>query len=81
MVAPATLTAAGVMTLPLLAMGVDHLTAVQWIIGLVAGGLAYTAVLLITRELSPDELRSVLARSARALPRPAPSRSQRTRSR
>lgn len=56
-----TLTAAGVMTLPLLVAGVDHLTAIQWIGGLVAGGLAYVAVLLITRELSPGELRSVAA--------------------
>ncbi len=56
-----TLTAAGVMTLPLLAVGVDHLTAIQWIGGLVAGGLAYVAVLLITRELSPDEIRAFAA--------------------
>jgi len=68
-----TLTAAGVMSLPLLAMGVDHLDAVQWIIGLVAGGLAYAAVLLITRELSPDELRSVVARFRSGLSRDLPA--------
>ncbi len=64
-----TLAAAGVMTLPLLVLGVDHLTAVQWIIGLVAGGLAYMAVLLITRELSPHELRSVVERLRSGLSR------------
>ena len=72
-----TLMAAGAMTLPLLAVGVDHLAALQWIIGLSAGGLAYAAVLLITRELSPKELRSVAAglRSAIARDPPASRRS------
>jgi O-antigen/teichoic acid export membrane protein len=57
-----TLIAAGVMSLPLLAMGADRLSAVQWIVGLGLGGLAYAAVLLITRELSVNELRGVAAR-------------------
>ena len=64
-----TLAAAAVMTLPLLAVGVDHLGAVEWIVGLVCGGLAYGAVLLITRELSPGELRSVAARLRSGLAR------------
>lgn len=56
-----TLIAAGVMALPLLVIGVDHLDPVQWIAGLIAGGLAYFLVLLGTRELSVGELRSVVA--------------------
>lgn len=64
-----TLAAAGVMMLPLLALGVDHLGAVEWIVGLVGGGLAYAAVLLVTRELSPGELRSVAARLRSGLSR------------
>jgi O-antigen/teichoic acid export membrane protein len=57
-----TVMAAAVMALALLAMGTDHLSAVQWIVGLGLGGLVYGAVLLITRELSVGELRSVAAR-------------------
>jgi O-antigen/teichoic acid export membrane protein len=57
-----TLIAAGVMALPLLAMGTNHLSAVQCIVGLAAGGSAYAAVLLITRELSVGELRTIAAR-------------------
>ena len=65
--------AAGAMTLPLLALGVDHLTAVQWVIGLVAGGLVYAAVLLITRELSSHEVRSVAERLRSGLSRNPPA--------
>jgi O-antigen/teichoic acid export membrane protein len=68
-----TLMAAGAMTLPLLALGVDHLTAVQWVIGLVAGGLVYAAVLLITRELSSHEVRSVAERLRSGLSRNPPA--------
>lgn len=56
-----TLMAAGVMALPLLAMGTDRLSAVEWVVGLGLGGLAYAAVLLATRELSITELRTVAA--------------------
>ena len=50
-----------VMAVPLLAIGTEHLSPGQWIIGLALGGLAYAGVLLITRELTRDELRSGLA--------------------
>lgn len=66
-----TLAAAGVMALPLLALGTDHLSAIRWIVGLGVGGLAYAAVLLMTRELTVDELRTVAARLRSGL-RPAP---------
>lgn len=57
-----TLTAAAVMTLPLLAMGVDHLSVTEWVVGGVGGILAYVAVLLLTRELSLAELRVLASR-------------------
>jgi O-antigen/teichoic acid export membrane protein len=57
-----TLIAAAVMSLPLLLMGVDHLSPVQWIVGLGLGGLVYAAVLLITRELTVNEVRTLVVR-------------------
>jgi O-antigen/teichoic acid export membrane protein len=57
-----TLLAAGAMALPLLVLGTGHLNAVEWIAGLVSGGLVYAAVLLLTRELSVGELRAVAAK-------------------
>jgi O-antigen/teichoic acid export membrane protein len=57
-----TLMAAAAMALPLLAVGTSQLSAVEWVVGLTTGGLAYAAVLLVTRELSIDELRQVMAR-------------------
>jgi O-antigen/teichoic acid export membrane protein len=56
-----TLIAAGAMALPLLIIGVDHLSPIQWAAGLGAGGLAYLLVLFGTGELSVGELRSVAA--------------------
>jgi hypothetical protein len=49
------------MALPLLIIGVDHLSPIQWAAGLSAGGLAYLLVLFSTGELSVGELRSVAA--------------------
>jgi O-antigen/teichoic acid export membrane protein len=57
-----TLGAAAAMTLPMLAMGVDHLSVPEWVVGGAGGLAAYVAVLLLTRELSPAELRLVAAR-------------------
>ncbi|MGA2012869.1 MAG: oligosaccharide flippase family protein [Solirubrobacteraceae bacterium] len=54
-----TLMAAGAMALPLLAIGVDRLGAIQSIIGLIAGGLAYGLVLLVTGEVSVGEVRRI----------------------
>lgn len=56
-----TLTAAAVMAVPLLIIGSNHLDPVQWAAGLTIGGLAYVLVLLLTRELSVDELRRIMA--------------------
>jgi O-antigen/teichoic acid export membrane protein len=57
-----TLAAAAAMILPLLAMGTDHLTALQWVVGAAGGLAAYVGVLLLTRELSFSELRVVASR-------------------
>jgi putative polysaccharide biosynthesis protein len=57
-----TLTAAAVMTLPMLAAGVDHLSPAEWVVGGATAIAAYVAVLLLTRELSFAELRLVASR-------------------
>jgi O-antigen/teichoic acid export membrane protein len=57
-----TLVAAAVMTVPLLAAGVDHLSVPEWVLGASGGLVAYVAVLLLTRELSVAELRAVASR-------------------
>jgi O-antigen/teichoic acid export membrane protein len=66
-----TLLAAGAMALAMAAIGTEHLSVLQWIGGGCAGGLAYGAVLLLTRELSVAELRAVAARLRVALHRTA----------
>lgn len=57
-----TVAAAGAMALVLLLFGTVHLSPVQWVAGAVAGGLAFAAVLLLTRELTPAEIRTVGSR-------------------
>jgi stage V sporulation protein B len=57
-----TLIAAGAMVLPMLAVGTNHLSVADWLIGLSAGGASYIAALLVTRELSVGELRGIVAR-------------------
>jgi O-antigen/teichoic acid export membrane protein len=57
-----TLVAAAAMTVPLLTVGVDHLSAVQWVVGGAGGVTAYVVTLLLTRELSMAELRLVASR-------------------
>jgi len=57
-----TLLAAGAMALVLLAFGTAHLSPVQWLGGLAGGGVAFAAVLLLTRELSVAELQGVGAK-------------------
>jgi len=57
-----TLIAAGAMMLPMLLAGTSHLSLAGWLGGASAGGAAYAAVLLLTRELSVAEVRSVTAR-------------------
>jgi len=52
-----TILAAGAMAFPLLLIGTHHLSAVQWVIGLTAGVICFVAVLLVSREISLDELR------------------------
>ncbi|MGA2013766.1 MAG: oligosaccharide flippase family protein [Solirubrobacteraceae bacterium] len=54
-----TLLAAAAMALALLAFGTGRLSAVGWVAGLALGGGAYLGVLLVTRELSVGELRSL----------------------
>ncbi len=62
-----TLAAAGAMALPLLAFGTGRLSAIAWVIGLVLGISAYLGVLLLTREITADELRSAVAATRRRL--------------
>lgn len=65
-----TLAAAGVMALPLLAMGSQRLSVLGWIAGLVLGSLGYVAVLLVTGELTAGELRSLVVGVRRRLAGP-----------
>jgi stage V sporulation protein B len=62
-----TLASAGAMALPLLAFGTGRLSAIAWVIGLVLGISAYLGVLLLTREITADELRSAIAATRRRL--------------
>jgi hypothetical protein len=48
-------------------MGTGDLSPIQWVVGLVGGGAAYVAVLLLTREVSPGEFRSLTVRPLQAL--------------
>jgi O-antigen/teichoic acid export membrane protein len=61
------LLAAGALAGILLLMGTGDLSPVEWVVGLVGGGAAYIAVLLLTREVSPGEFRSLTVRPLRAL--------------
>ncbi len=60
-----TVLAAGAMALPMLAIGTQHLTAVQWCIGLGAGTAAYGAVLILTREISIEQMRAIAGKLRR----------------
>jgi O-antigen/teichoic acid export membrane protein len=55
-----TLVAAAAMALVLLAFGTNHLSLAEWLGGGFASVLTFAAVLLLTRELSGDELRSAV---------------------
>jgi O-antigen/teichoic acid export membrane protein len=51
------LAAAAVMAAVLYAIGTDSLSLEQWLLGATGGTLAYGAVLLVTREITPGEIR------------------------
>ena len=57
--------AAAAMAGVLFAIGTAHLSAVQWVAGSLAGGLAYLVVLLVSRELGLAELRGAVRDVAR----------------
>lgn len=57
-----TLMAATAMALPLLAVGTDHLSVLDWLVGSCVGTAAYLGTLLLTRELTVQELRAAAAR-------------------
>jgi O-antigen/teichoic acid export membrane protein len=68
-----TVAAGGVMALILFAFGTDHLSVLQWIVGGCAGVAGFSVVLVLTREISLDELklgvervRAYVARTRRA---------------
>jgi O-antigen/teichoic acid export membrane protein len=68
-----TLLAAGWMAVGLLAVGTDHLTPAQWVLGATAGGVCYASILVVTGELSLTELRTVATKlSSRARPSISP---------
>jgi hypothetical protein len=62
-----TLIAAGAMAVPLLSVGVDHLSLAGWLLGVSAGAATYVAVLIATREVSIAELRAIASRLRPAL--------------
>jgi O-antigen/teichoic acid export membrane protein len=68
-----TLLAAAVMALALWAIGTGHLSAGQWIAGSVLGAVGYAAALLVTREVSVSELRTIAARLRARAQRPRAS--------
>lgn len=59
--------AAGALAAVLALVGTGTLSPLEWVLGLVGGGTAYVAVLLLTREVSPSEFRSLFLRPLRAL--------------
>lgn len=61
------LLAAGATVLALLAIGNNDLSVLQWAAGLLVGTAAFVAVLLLTRELTPSEIRSLFRVPTRAL--------------
>jgi O-antigen/teichoic acid export membrane protein len=61
------LLAAGAMAAVLALAGTGSLSALQWLAGLAGGGAAFTAVLLLTGEVSPGELRSLPGFPLRAI--------------
>jgi O-antigen/teichoic acid export membrane protein len=59
--------AAGALAAVLALVGTGSLSPLQWIVGLAGGGAAFVVVLLITREVSPGEFRSLPLRPLKAL--------------
>jgi len=62
-----TLVAGGAMALVLFALGTSHLSPGQWVAGLCAGVAAYGGMLLLTHELSLDEVRVIAHQLWKAL--------------
>ncbi len=62
------LLAAGVAALVMVAIGTGELSAVDWILGATLAPAAYIAGLLLTREVSLDELRTTAVRARQLLP-------------
>ena len=55
------------MALVLFALGTSHLSPGQWVAGLCAGVAAYGGMLLLTHELSLDEVRVIAQQLWKAL--------------
>jgi O-antigen/teichoic acid export membrane protein len=64
-----TLTAAVVMAVLLYGVGTNHLSAIQCLVGVAGGSLAFFATLLLSGELSPSELRAGARAAAAAASR------------
>jgi O-antigen/teichoic acid export membrane protein len=61
------LVAAGVMAGVLALVGTESLSALDWLVGLPAAGVAFVAALLAVRALSPGEIRTLVRLPAKAL--------------
>jgi O-antigen/teichoic acid export membrane protein len=61
------LTAAAAMALVLIGIGTSDLSAVQWVAGILLGGVAFAGVLILSRELSFSEFRALATRPLQAL--------------
>jgi hypothetical protein len=61
------LVAAGVMAAVLVLVGTESLSALDWLVGLPAAGVAFVAALLAVRALSPGEIRTLVRLPAKAL--------------
>jgi O-antigen/teichoic acid export membrane protein len=57
-----TVLAAGAMAVPLFLIGTDHLDVARWLVGSLLGAAAYAATMLLSREVTIGELRSLGAR-------------------
>jgi hypothetical protein len=48
-------------------VGTGSLSALEWLVGLPVAGAAFVATLLVTRELSPGEIRALVRLPVKAL--------------
>lgn len=69
MTAGRALIAAGAMAGVLALVGTERLSALEWLVGLPVAGAVFVAALLVTRELTPGEIRTLVRLPLKALRR------------